>query len=976
MSTPSIRHQEESNSELSQKAQYSYQIHKSEIQPQQIHTFQEAFDQALLMYQLSESRFIEQLAIADTYVPSIIDRGNTKLRVLFLFERGRYQDICLLHQEGKLGDLDDESLFKLGYSQFSQKQFAEAIQTFKLVNQGSGYRNHVNYYSGMAHYFTEQYDMAIKALQAVDHIAPYEGYNPYYITQIYYGQQDYQGAIDYGINKLGKQATLNTTEIRYLVGQAYYSLGNYSEALTYLEQYEAKTSKLTEKDFYQLGITNDRLGRSTKAKQYLSELIFCNSLLCQHAQYSLANIYLENGEEQEALALYTTLSKSSDDRIMQEEAKVNAALLHYTSEDYQSSLKLAGTILPDSEHYQTCQDLIGNILAGSEDKLASIQYLTSQDKLSPTLQNTLKQLELEQLRIYESDGELNALSKGLANLSGHDLTAMEEDLVSYWKGLIAFKSGDFGQSVKSLNKAKSLDNARLASKDYMLGYGLIETGKTTAGINTLLTCLNNSNDVTETKHLNLVIADAYTEQEDYNSAQSYYEAAAKAKSPYALLQLSEIARVQKDYYTRIYLLESFTEQYPKHPQYQKALFDIGETHIQLKEITHAIDYLDQAILATNGNTDIANESYLRLGLCYYNLGKQDQAIKAYKQVAEHSTDSNQKVIALEALKDIYLNDVGDTAEFFEFAEQSAQVEYSTIEKDSLAYLTNQKHYIAKDYTSAIKGYNSYLRKFPNGFYTNETTIELADCHYELGEYTKAQSLYRKLHTVDSEKLKTRSLLRSALISLNHTEEYTNALSYFQQLIPLAKDENERKELIDGAFFSAVKTADESILTLSDMIINDNSRSSEDHAKAYYHKGKMLRSKQQDDAAIQAFTEVTRKSKSNIAAEANYLIAETFYLKGSLDAAERQANETTKRAKSYPYWIGKSLLLLTDIYIDNTDLLNARAACEVVLENFDDNPELSKQAKDKMQMIEVLEAKASRILPAGQDTLIFQDIDQN
>jgi len=352
-----------------------------------------------------------------------------------------------------------------------------------------------------------------------------------------------------------------------------------------------------------------------------------------------------------------------------------------------------------------------------------------------------------------------------------------------------------------------------------------------------------------------------------------------------------------------------------------------------------------------------------------------KAETAYELVAESSPSGGQKLVALNALKEIYLNDKGDADSYFEFVENNTDVKLGGVEKDSIAFSIGHNSYITGDYGRSVTAHQDYLRKYPSGVYAKDATIELADALLYSNQYAEALPYYETLiQSNPSTSIKKDALKKAAVISLNHIQDYDKGYTYYSQLLQLpGLGPEEKQSAVDGAFFSALKSGNGQEGTLADYIIDDPTRSKTDKAKAYYHKGKYLMNTGKEDAAIKALTEVTRINKSNIAAESNYLIAEIFYKKGNLEAAERQAIESTKRSREYPVWIAKSLLLLSDIYIDKEDPLNAQAAAEAVKENYAENAEITAEAEAKLLLIQSIMDSKSRILPSQSDSIQFRDI---
>ena len=73
----------------------------------------------------------------------------------------------------------------------------------------------------------------------------------------------------------------------------------------------------------------------------------------------------------------------------------------------------------------------------------------------------------------------------------------------------------------------------------------------------------------------------------------------------------------------------------------------------------------------------------------------------------------------------------------------------------------------------------------------------------------------------------------------------------------------------------------------------------------------------------------------------------YYVRRDLDTAEQQCTDGAKASGSYPHWVGKSLILLADIYAERGDLSTAQAALESVIDNNADDKDLIKEANDKL-----------------------------
>ena len=96
------------------------------------------------------------------------------------------------------------------------------------------------------------------------------------------------------------------------------------------------------------------------------------------------------------------------------------------------------------------------------------------------------------------------------------------------------------------------------------------------------------------------------------------------------------------------------------------------------------------------------------------------------------------------------------------------------------------------------------------------------------------------------------------------------------------------------------------------------------------------------------------------AEARYLRADTYYRQRQLDRAQTLALEANRESSGYPFWVAKTVILLSDVLRDKKDLYNARAALEALLENYKEDETLIAEARQKLARVEAEIAAGSRL----------------
>jgi hypothetical protein len=112
------------------------------------------------------------------------------------------------------------------------------------------------------------------------------------------------------------------------------------------------------------------------------------------------------------------------------------------------------------------------------------------------------------------------------------------------------------------------------------------------------------------------------------------------------------------------------------------------------------------------------------------------------------------------------------------------------------------------------------------------------------------------------------------------------------------------------------------------------------------------------------------------AESKYGMARIYFGRDSLAQSEKLVFELVNQVPSYGYWVAKSLVLLSDIYVKKEDYFQAKAVLESILNNYD-GEEMKKVARERLSKIESLEKKEDQEQkPAPEMELDFEDTEIN
>ena len=116
-------------------------------------------------------------------------------------------------------------------------------------------------------------------------------------------------------------------EMYRVLGNANYRLGYANRALTYYEKYMATTDKPLRSDAYFMGLAYIDAGKYADAIRMLQLAVGPADKLTQHAQLQLGQLYLRQGDKQQAQFAFEAASREDFDPKVTETALYNYALL-------------------------------------------------------------------------------------------------------------------------------------------------------------------------------------------------------------------------------------------------------------------------------------------------------------------------------------------------------------------------------------------------------------------------------------------------------------------------------------------------------------------------------------------------------------------------------------------------------------------------------------------------------------------------
>lgn len=183
-------------------------------------------------------------------------------------------------------------------------------------------------------------------------------------------------------------------------------------------------------------------------------------------------------------------------------------------------------------------------------------------------------------------------------------------------------------------------------------------------------------------------------------------------SDYATFQKAMVAGVSNGN-EKIRLLQSVSRVYPASALVPDANLEIANTYLSDEKFNESLPYLKNVLSAVSGEA-LKPRALLRLGIAYYNLDNNKEALNQYNILLKQYPNSIEAEEGLENAKSIYIEE-GRSGEYVAFA-KSIGKDISTSQEDSLTYAQAEIPFNNGSFDAALPRFENYLSKFPNGKY--------------------------------------------------------------------------------------------------------------------------------------------------------------------------------------------------------------------------------------------------------------------
>lgn len=902
--------------------------------------------------------------------PSSTKQNQAYIEVAhFYFEQGKYPQALSWFDkvdENSLSKKDQERFdFQKGYAFFSAKKKKEATTYFTKVQNSKEYGSQAKYYLGFMAYEGDDYKEATKYFDEVSGEEKYKEKLSYFQADMNFKLGKFDKAIELGKEAMAKSNAIEKSELNKIIGESYFNLGKYAEAIPYLNQYKGKKGKWNNTDYYQLGYAYYKQNDFENAIAQFNKIVGGNDSVAQNAYYHLGESYLKTNKKLQALNAFKNASEMSFDTQIQEDAALNYAKVSY---DIGNS-------------YQAVPDVLNAFIQ---------KYPKSPAKLE--IENLLIDSYITS-KNYQ--GALDLLEK---NKSSNKVAYQK---VTFYRGLELYTDGNYSEAlklfVKSINEprdAKFLARATFwkAETEYVLD-------NFSAALITYKQFLNlaEAKNTTEFKNSNYNIAYTYFKLKEYDQAGDYFQKQIDA-APKENVRLNdsylrlgdsrfvsgkywpamdaynkaiEFKSIDADYAAyqkaisygfvarndrKIEDLIKFLDQFPKSSYRDDVMFELGNTYITENKTDLGLKMYDKLVSEfKNGN--YSSKAILRQGLVYYNAEKDNDALAKFKKVAAEYPQSPEALEAVATARLIYM-DSGRVNEYAAWVKTLAFVEVTDVELDNDTYKSAEKKYLQNETKAAITALSGYISTFPNGIHALKANFYLAQSYFNDGVPNNAIANYEYVVGKQRSEFTEQSLARLAEIYIkkNDTAKIISTLKRleteadFPQNVTFAqanlmKTYYEQKDYANAEIYSTKVLAnpktDAKVKADAQIIVARSAIKTNDEAKART-----------------AYANLLSIATGELAAEALYYDAYFKNKDGKFEVSNTAVQKLTKNYSSYKYFGAKGLIVMAKNFYSLKDSFQATYILESVIKNFTAYPDVIEEAQTELAKIKGEESKTN------------------
>ncbi|TDQ29096.1 tetratricopeptide repeat protein [Zeaxanthinibacter enoshimensis] len=893
----------------------------------------------------------------------------------YYFRNGKYPNALRWYSKVDQGSMspreEEEFNFNMGYSLFATGKPGEGEKYLNKVVNSDKYGSQAKYYLGYIAYQQDDYEKANARFNQIEDQEVLDEKLSYYQADMNFKQGKFEEAIALAKKQIPRSEPQEVSELNKIIGESYFNLGQYQNAIPYLEAYKGKRGKWSNTDYYLLGYSYYKQGDFANAIQQFNKIIGGTNSVSQNAYYHLADSYLKLGKKQEALNAFRNASQMEFSAEIAKDAYLNYARLSYElGNAYEPVPQVLTTFLqkyPGDPNTREIQALLVDSYITSRNFKGALDLLEkNRDYASKeTYQKVAFYRGLELFQDSQYGEALEHFSKSLQ----YPENALFQARARYWKAESAYLLNRYEEALADYNTFRQLPRAASTTEykdlDYHQGYALFKMKQYDRASTYFERYANNRGSGPMVNDANVRLGDSYFVSSKYWPAMEAYNkvlATDSKEKDYAAFQKALSYGFVDRNDQKMEELNAFISRYPDSPLKDDALFELGNSYVRAGSDQQALQAYDRLVREYRMSS-LVPQALLRQGLIHYNANRNDQALEKFKSVVRDYANSQEAIQAVATAKLIYV-DTGRVNEYAQWVEGLDFVEVTDAELDNATYESASKQQLEGRNDAAIRGYEEYLRSFPNGLHSQEAHFNLAQLYFGAGNTEKALPHYKQVADGGRGEYNEQALTRVASIYVAKND-YTSALPYLERLEKTAEIGQNRTFARSNLMKGYYEQGDyQKTIAYAEQVLATPGIDNRIRSDAQVMIARSAIATGNENRAESAYAEVLKIASGELAAEATFYDAYFKNKNGKHEASNTAVQKLVKDFAAYKRWSGKGLVLMARNYYALGDAYQATYILESVIANFSQFPEIVREAKTELAAIKQKESESNSSIDNG------------
>lgn len=924
-------------------------------------------------YELRDAKSIDLLrAFLDEYPDTPHANRIYALLASAYFFNGDHDNALAMFNSARLDLLGSEErndmTYRLATCHLKTGNVKEAAVWYETLRSTSRkYEADCSYYLSYIRYTQGRYDEALEGFLPLQDNAKYKSLVPYYIAEIYLLKKQYDKAEIVAQNALSSLSAGHTAEMYRVIGTANYHFGKYHEAMnafkTYLEQ-NGEAAPDRRDALYMLGMSCYQCGAYSQATAYLGRVTIEDDALSQNAYLHTGLACLQLADKPKARMAFGLASASDADLKIKEQAAYNYALcIHETSYSaFGESVTVFEKFLndfPTSPYADKISNYLVEVYMNTRSydaALKSIERIARPGKsILEAKQKILFQLGTQSFANTQFGQAIGYFNQSVA-LGQYNLQTKAD--ACYWLGESYYRLNRMTEAARHFNDYLSLTQQKNTEMFALASYNLAYIAfhqkdyPTAESRFRRFTQLEKGENPTALADAYNRIGDCNLQARRFEEAKQCYAKAENLNTPagdYAVYQLALVYGMQKDYTEKVNMLNRLAAKYPNSPYAVNALYEKGRSYVQSDNSRQAIATFRE-LLGKYPESPVSRKAAAEIGLLYYQNDEYDRAIEAYKFVVTQYPGSEEARLAMRDLKSIYV----EANRVDEFAALAAQmpgvIRFEPNEQDSLTYIAAEKVYMKGEPLAAQTSFQRYLQSYPAGAFSLNAHYYLCVIGKERQDEEAVLEHAGKLLEYPDNPYSEEALLMHSEILFNR-RQYDEALADYKKLQAKAATAERRQLGTLGVLrCGALMHDDTETIHAATALLAEAKLSPELRNEALYYRAKAYLNQKADKKAMDDLQLLAKDTRTLYGAEAKYLVAQQHYNAGNHAAAEKEILDFIDQSTPHAYWLARSFVLLSDVYVAMDKKLDARQYLLSLQQNYQADDDIEGMINERLEKL--------------------------